>query len=245
MAKRNKKKQTPNQREYAKQVRRIKKAMSRAENRGYMFDKSIIAKTPERITQKLLKQLQELKGTKLYDKAVYIEQSTGEILSGLEGRKLERKASARKAKETRQRKQKASEPYYPDGGEIIFSNVVDSFISRLHEPTPEHFVNRWGKKSKKSEQAYEESQRSKSTLLSITYSVIADIGKSALGWRLEDKADDVNVLTNYVLYGSDASRIASACSELAIIINGGALSMQQLQDIAEQEEANEDWEEVE
>ena len=243
MAKRNKKNQTPNQREYAKQVARIKKAMNRAEKRGYMFDKSIITKTPKRVTQSLLAQLQSIKGNRLYDKAVYIDQLTGEILGGLEGRKLERQASARKAKETRQRKQENGEPYYPDGGQIIFSNVVDNFIARLSEPTSEYFVNRWGKKARKGQQAYEESQRSKSTLLSITYSVINDIGKSALGWRLEDNADNVNALTNYVLYGSDASRIASACSELASIINGGALSMQQLQDIAEQEEANEDWEE--
>lgn len=255
MAKRKGKKQTQNQREYAKQVQRIKNAVKRAEKRGYIFASDIIPQTPTRITKSAIKKLQELTAAKLYGLAEYTVPETGELISGTEGRKLERKKSANKAKLTRQRNKKKDSfwedeysaddsTYYPDGGDIIFSNVVESFIARLSEPTPDYLLNMKGKRYKKRESVLQESERAKHTLLSITNSVIAKDGESALGWRLQERADDVSRLCDYVLFGSDASHIASACAELASIINGGVLSMEQLQDIGEQEEYNENWEAV-
>ena len=255
MAKRKGSKQTPNQREYAKQLQRIKNAVKRAEKRGYIFDSDVVPQTPKRITKSAIQRLKEITTTKLYAKASYVVPDTGELVAGTEGRKIERNKSASKARITRQRKKKRDsfwEPevsaddstYYPDGGDIIFSNVVDSFIARLSEPTPDYLLNMKGKRYKKRESVLQESERAKHTLLSITNDVIAKEGESALGWRLQQRADDVSRLCDYVLFGSDASHIASACAELASIINGGALSMEQLQDIGEQEEYNENWEAV-
>ena len=252
MAKRNSRKQTTNQREYAKQVKRIKQAVRRAEKRGYIFDENIVPQTPKRITQKAIQQLKEITPNTLYSQAKYIDTSSGEIITGAEGRKLERQKSAKKAKETRERnkrkqkkKDKEQEPYYPNGGEIITSNVLDEFIERLSQPTQEVSTNQWGKKYRRFQDAVEESRRSKATLLSITYRVIDEIGRDALGWRLETQATEVSTLTDYVLYGSNSSTIASACARLASIINGGPLSLQELEDISEQEEYGEDWEPVE
>lgn len=249
MAKRNSRKQTANQREYAKQVKRIKQAVRRAEKRGYIFDENIVPQTPKRITAKAIQKLKEITPQALYSQATYINTNTGEMLSGTEGRQLEKKESARKAKETRERnkrkqkkKDKEQEPYYPNGGDIIMTNVLDQFIERLSQPTPEVIANHWGKKYKRYQDAYEESKRSKATLLSITYRVIDEIGRDALGWRLEAQASEVSTLTDYVLYGSNSATIASACARLASIINGGPLSLQELEDISEQEEYGEDWE---
>lgn len=255
MAKRKGRTLTPNQREYAKQVKRIKSAVKRAEKRGYIFSEDVIPQTPKRITKAAIERLQEITAAKLYAKAEYAVPSTGEIVSGTEGRKIERKKSANKGKITRQRNKKRDtfweedygeddSTYYPDGGDIIFSNVVESFIARLSEPTPDYLLTMRGKRYKKRESVLQESERAKHTLLSITNTVIANEGTSALGWRLQQRADDVARLCDYVLFGSDASHIASACAELASIINGGALSMEQLRDIGEQEEYNENWEAV-
>lgn len=131
--------------------------------------------------------------------------------------------------------------YYPKGGNIIADNVIDNFIARLQEPSPTVYQHPSGKTFKRREQAVAESERAKHTLLSLTYSVMNDIGKEELGWRLQEHAEQVGQLVDAVLYGSDASVIASACAELASIINGGALSLEQLSDIAEQEEYNESW----
>lgn len=248
---------TANQLEYMKELRRINQAVRRAEKRGYRFVEEVVPPTPKRVTKKAIQTLKEITPPKLYAKAQYLDEHTGKVVSGQEGRKLEAQARATKAVETRKRKagfpkvkpnnrgkdsDTNSEQYYPNGGAIIYSNVLEQFIQRLSEPPQDYYVTRWGKKASKDLSTVEASERAKHTLLSITNSAVEREGKEAVGWRLEQNADTVNTLVTYILYGSNSSAIASACSELASIINGGALSLEQLQDIADQEEYNEDTE---
>lgn len=252
MAKRSRAKQTANQRAYAKQVKRINQFIARAEKRGYRFEADIIPQTPKRITKKAIENLKHLTPAKLYDKATTIDYDTGEIISGTEGRKNERKESARKAQETRQRKagkstsydnySDSSDSYYPNGGDIIYGNVVEDFIMKLQEPISEEYVNRWGRKARRQASLIHEVNQAKTTLLSLVQMAIDTVGKAELGWRLEANADEVYDCTNYLLYASSSSEgIQSATSRLASIINGGALTMEQLKDLAEQDEYNEAW----
>lgn len=108
MAKR-KSKQTPNQRAYAKQVKRIKQFIRRAEKRGYQFSENVLPQKPKRVTQASIRKLARLTPEKLYQKAVYGGEATGgEIVKGTEGIKLERKVRAQKAAQTR--KYRLAEP---------------------------------------------------------------------------------------------------------------------------------------
>lgn len=243
MAKRSSRKLTANQREYAKQVKRIKQAIRRAEKRGYRFTEDVLPQKPKRITQKEIQKLKQIKGDTLYDKATFLDQETGEIVKGTEGRKLERKESARKSAETRKRKkQQQEQQYYPNGGDIIANNVVDDFISKLSEPEPALFPYH-SKMARQIELTLIEMRRSKTTLLSLTYSKINEIGKSGLGWLLQENADIVSDCIQTIVYiGSSAEAVASACRELAQVINGSPLTFAQLQDLAEQEEYNESHE---
>lgn len=107
MAKRHK--QTPTERAYSKQVRRIKQFISRAEKRGFHFNENVLPKRPNRITQASVRKLAKLTPEKLYQKAEYAGSATyGEIVSGVKGRRLERSLRAKKAVETR--KYRLSEP---------------------------------------------------------------------------------------------------------------------------------------
>lgn len=107
MAKRSK--QTPNQRAYAKQVKRIKQFIRRAEKRGYQFTENVLPQKPKRVTQASIRKLAQLTPEKLYQKAVYGGELTGgEIVKGTEGIKLERKVRAQKAAQTR--KYRLAEP---------------------------------------------------------------------------------------------------------------------------------------
>lgn len=100
-----KRKQTPTERSYFKQVKRINQFIRRAEKRGYQFSSDVLPKKPKRITQASVRKLAKLTPDKLYKKAVYGgEASYGEIVSGLEGRKLERSLRAKKAAKTRKYK---------------------------------------------------------------------------------------------------------------------------------------------
>lgn len=107
MAKRHK--QTPTERAYSKQVRRIKQFISRAEKRGFHFNENALPKRPNRITQASVRKLAKLTPDKLYEKAEYAGTlSYGEIVPSIEGLKLERSARAKKGAETK--KYKLSHP---------------------------------------------------------------------------------------------------------------------------------------
>ena len=154
------------------------------------------------------------------------------------------------AKQTRQKnKQKTpkqdtqhQEQYYPNGGDIIADNIVDDLIRKFQEPEPTVFP--YTKKLARQMSDLIQARRySKTTLLGLTYQVINDIGKSALGWRLEDRLNDVEDAMDTMLYrASSADDVISACSELAEIIKGAPLSFAERQDLAEQEEYNESYE---
>lgn len=107
MAKR--RKQTPAERAYSKQVKRIKQFIRRAEKRGYQFSENVLPQRPERVTQASVRKLAKLTPDKLYKKAVYGGLlSEGEIVPATVGLKLERSLRAKKATETR--KYRLAEP---------------------------------------------------------------------------------------------------------------------------------------
>ena len=115
MAKR--RKQTPAERAYSKQVKRIKQFIRRAEKRGYQFSEDVLPLRPKRITQASVRKLAKLTPEKLYQKAVYGGlASAGEIVPATVGVKLERSLRAKKAAETRKyrlaetRKYRLAEP---------------------------------------------------------------------------------------------------------------------------------------
>lgn len=100
MAKRHK--QSPEERAYSKQVKRIKQFIRRAEKRGYQFSDNVLPKRPKRVTQASVRKLAKITPEKLYQKAVYGGLATmGEIVHATEGLKLERSLRAKKASETR------------------------------------------------------------------------------------------------------------------------------------------------
>lgn len=97
-----KKRPHKNKEAYNKELRRIKRLISRAEKRGYQFEQNIIPKTPKKITPASVRRLKRITPDYLYGKAVYGGEATaGEIVSGKRGRTEERKEAARKSVETK------------------------------------------------------------------------------------------------------------------------------------------------
>ena len=96
-----KNKLTKNQIAFKKQVTRIKNFIRRATKRGYEFSDNVIPTMPKRVTKKSIEKIKNIKPKDLYSKASYLDKSTGEIVSGSIGRKIERNLSSQKAKETR------------------------------------------------------------------------------------------------------------------------------------------------
>lgn len=96
-----KNKLTKNQIAFKKQVTRIKNFIRRATKRGYEFNDNVIPTMPKRVTKKSIEKIKNIKPKDLYSKASYLDKSTGEMVSGSIGRKIERNLSSQKAKETR------------------------------------------------------------------------------------------------------------------------------------------------
>lgn len=96
-----KNKLTKNQIAFKKQITRIKNFIRRATKRGYEFSDDIIPTMPKRVTKKSIEKIKNIKPKELYSKASYLDKSTGEMVSGSTGRKIERNLSTQKAKETR------------------------------------------------------------------------------------------------------------------------------------------------
>ena len=96
-----KNKLTKNQIAFKKQVTRIKNFIRRATKRGYEFSDNVIPNMPKRVTKKSIEKIKNIKPKDLYSKASYLDKSTGEIVSGSTGRKIERNLLSQKAKETR------------------------------------------------------------------------------------------------------------------------------------------------
>ena len=90
--------------ELQKQERRIKRFIKNASKRGFEFDTEQIS---ELISNADLQELRHLKPSYLYSLAIYVKQDTGELLSGIEGRKLERREAAYKGLLRKKQAQKA------------------------------------------------------------------------------------------------------------------------------------------
>lgn len=286
-------KQTPKK---AKNLDRIRKLISRAEKRGYIFPEDLKSDLSNYSTQKL----KGLTAKKLYSMAKAVDKETGEIFSGTEYRKRERSLSAklgaltRKAKEAIGKvlgrdkkpapsalpgpaggtasgpgpaagpsggpsgpvagpsggpsgpapvpaKQAQQPPNIPDGGGIIFQNVLDEFISRLQEPVPGYGTSVRGRSYRRPGELVNTIERSKQFLLGLVNKVLGEIGPSQLGWRLQQNADTVSTCMEYFVYTSDGSAVQTATATLASIINGAPLSLSQSLDLGAQSEFNEDW----
>lgn len=119
------KKQTPKK---ARNLDRIRKLISRAEKRGYIFPEELMQDLPTYSTQKL----KALTADKLYSMAKAVDKETGEILTGIEYRKRERSLSARLGALTRKAKEAAKKllgrgkkPEQPGIPDLVLGSAVE------------------------------------------------------------------------------------------------------------------------
>lgn len=73
-----------------KELKRLKRFIKQAEKRGFSFPQYIIPQKPEKVTKKSLQLIQNITPSFLYKKGSYRHPDTGAILTGEQGRALER-----------------------------------------------------------------------------------------------------------------------------------------------------------
>lgn len=221
-----KKKLTPNQQAYNKELRRIQQFVRRAEKRGFRFDTSIIPQKKRRVTKKDIEKAKQLTANKLYEKAAYLSPETGKVVSGTQGRTLERKASARKGQETKQirqgkrppRKPKSAPDYAPPSQA---TDVYDSVMEMMDRWQPKYH---WSDK-------FQDLKRSDVNILkNILRGAVEREGLTAVARRMEQNATRVKDLTWMIIYGASGDKkdgVQEELVEFASIINGGAISREE------------------
>lgn len=194
-----------------KEVKRLQRFINRLEKRGYYFDEPIIPEKPKRVSKKALSALQSLKGNRIYVQANYINPQTGEILSGIEGKKVEK-----------QLKSQYQQPVYSEA-DIILRNIIQ-------------LINEWYPQDYWSIYFEEQKRNDKDLLLNMLNEAIASEGREEVAKRLQENSNgDLERLTNSILYSSDEQQVNYDIVVFASYLKGGNLSLEENIELTERQ----------
>lgn len=116
-------KQTLTKNEYAKQRKRLKQAIRRAEKQGYIFSEDILPKKPKRITKASVRRLAKITPELIRQKGKFLIEETGEIIP-VKGNKAVIKQEITRKKQERIH----AEPQYLPS---FSANVIQRFKSYI------------------------------------------------------------------------------------------------------------------
>lgn len=212
-----KQRKTTNQIAWDKEQKRIKQFIREATKRGFDFSDFVIPKKPKRITKKQLELIRSIKPDFLYSKATYKAEKG--VISGLEGRKLERRtAYSKRFSGTRN---KAGIP----------PTDVDDVLRQVEKIIDEYNGNsNWGK------YMAARKNRDYQILKRIFFGALARDGRRAVAKRLQANANRVIDIVNEALYASDQETVNFAMAAFARIVKGEALTIQEAIEIQDASE---------
>ena len=241
---------SPTEKEYNKQLRRIKAFIKRASERGYEFEPDIIPQRPKRITKASVERLRKLTPQKMYEKAKY-HTPEGDIISGTLGRKRERLEAAKKAKKTKELKKQRDKFYKKanitrglgdDADEVRTPpsqtfTTLDNIRDELSQWSPEAY---WGT----STDFARVKETDKNILENILNGAIEQYGEDIVGRRLEANSDEVTRIVQEVLYQSGSkedmtsgrTQVNLDLARFSAIVMGRALTVEESKNITEQVE---------
>ena len=208
------------EKEFKKELRRIKSFITAAEKRGYTFKASAYPTIPSHITIASVRKLTKLTPQELYKKATFLTED-GQVISGTEGRAYEYK-QARIKHASRPRKDKApnAKKDAPKRTPPVFSDVVLSNVEEMIARFPE------GISSVTPEGQYKMYERHKNIVEKVLQGQILLRGRNAVAMALEARASEIQALLEALLYGdSDEGRFQLDLAHFVSIIKGTALTV--------------------
>lgn len=219
---------TPNQKEWEKELKRLQQFIRRAKKRGYTFSEDVIPETPKRITKKQLSKIKGINPQTLYSQAEFYNPETGETISGIEGRKFERKRSARKGLQTRQNKRQSTLKHsLPQESDNVLRHI-------------EQMIADWQPMSNWSAYFSEAKREDKTRLETVLQSSITEKGRIETARSLQNTATNVIDLADRVMYSSDEDQVQLDLVEFATILKGRSLTPEEAIDLTELAEIQEE-----
>lgn len=224
-----KRKPSPAEREYQKQLRRIKRFIKSAEKRGFIFDQKVIPPKPKRITKASVQRLRKITPTYLYKKAVYTT-DTLDIIPAEERRKQERQEAAKKAARTRKQQRNypsidtsgITQPHRPP-------SIVDSVLTSIEE-----LIDRFPDGYDWHEWQYKQHEKHLNVLKRVLYGQIQTYGRTVVAMRLQKAGQDVVQMAERIIYGDSKDEAFQAdLAWFAQILKGDNLTAEEALEIQE------------
>lgn len=120
---------TPNQIEFERQLKRINRSIKRLQKQGYVIDNSVLGRTQyQRYTKSAINRLKAITPDIIRANAVH-ETTTGEIVSGTEFYKQERRNAAKKGWKTRRAKSKTTKTPEPETPTLSIKDYLSEVVS--------------------------------------------------------------------------------------------------------------------
>lgn len=223
---------------YLNQIKRINKFIDTQTKLGFKFPESIVPETPKKITEKSVERLQKITPTKLYEQATYKVPETGEIVSGIVGKKMEmfRQSKAKESATNKKMRGKSiSKTGYtspPTQTAVTLQNVRE-------------MINSWTPLSNWSKNLTEFKEKDKTTLEKILDGAIAKDGERLVAQRLEENSNEVQTIVQEILYGSGSkegnfkdgrTQVNFDLTRFSAIVMGRALTVEESIDLTEEVE---------
>jgi hypothetical protein len=226
-----KRKLTPAEQAYNKELRRINRFIKAAEKRGFIFNLKILPPRSKKITKASVQKLKKITPETLYKKASY-QTDDFRIISGVEGRKLERSRAARK-QASMPPQQKPTTPQAPRKGP---PSIVDSVLA-----TVEELIARFPDGNIWTDWQEKLHRKHKNMLEGMLNTQIMLYGRATIAYRFEKAAAQVVDLAEQIIYGdSKEEDFQIDIQAMARIIKGENLNSEEILDsldLAEQYEA--------
>lgn len=213
MAKKTVKKQSAKQqainKAYAKERNRIKSFLRRASKRGYQFPEDITPAIPKRKTEASIRKLKRLTKDVLYEKAIYGgSASYGEVVSAKEGLKLERKARAKRASETRKANKESEQRFWTstDGTKVpvtdepalAYAQSVNDLVDKLKEIISTmdvyYYTTTTGKRARRNPEVADIANRALDEILSALDEVMEEVGNAIMITLPKELQKDFNAI---------------------------------------------------
>ena len=211
MAKTKRAKRTANQKEYMKQRRRLQGIVNRGKRQGYVFEEGIIPDLPNRVTNKKLQEIRNIKADDLYNRAHYIDKYTGEVKSGTERRKEVREIGRLKAKRT---KSKQATNIRIDLIELVRARI-EELERKVYPIIPIDEIRH--------------------TLLSIfddTINFYSDSPEFLVNYLIKNEVE-ISELLSVINYESDLNMVKVSFAQLGNLLNVNALSQDQAESLSQ------------
>lgn len=248
MAKKGKKKQS----EYQKQKKRVKALKTSMEKRGYIFpDISFnerLSKAFEKASPTATRFLKGLTPRKMQEKSLYVDVETGEVISGVAGRRKERQKAYEKGRQPKPEPAPTPpgpEPTPPGPGPGLAPAPLPPDFTDEALRVLENMVAEWTPLGSWSDIFKMLKEQDRNTAYNILMGAIDDLGREQVARNCQNNALTLTWLLDRILYDSGEANVGPGregqranLAEFTTLVRSGAISSQKAKEIEESMESD-------